>query len=47
MRNAAVGAVVAAVMSLAGIACASSDDGQSESAFCDSAQTLPDELVYD
>ena len=34
-------------MSLAGIACASSDDGQSESAFCDSAQTLPDKLVYD
>jgi hypothetical protein len=47
VRHATVGAVVAAVMSLAGIACASSDDGQSESAFCDSAQTLPDKLVWD
>ena len=47
MRNATLGAVVATVMSLAGIACASSDDSQSESAFCDSAQTLPDKLVYD
>jgi hypothetical protein len=47
MRNATLGAVAATVMSLAGIACASSDDGQSESAFCDSAQTLLSEGFFD
>jgi hypothetical protein len=47
MRNAALGAVAATVMSLAGFACASSDDSQSESAFCDSLQTVLDEGYFD
>ncbi len=47
MRNAALGAVAATVMSLAGIACASSDDGQSGSAFCDSLQTVLSEGFFD
>jgi len=47
MRSATLGAVAATVMSLAGIACASSDDSQSESAFCDSTQTLLSEGFFD
>ena len=47
MRNATLGAVAATVMSLAGIACASSDDGQFESVFCDSAQTLLSEGTFE
>ncbi len=47
MRDATLGAVAAIVMSFAGIACASSDDGQSESAFCDSLQTVLSEGFFD